>query len=88
MSKRACQCGACGKVFNSLRLFDYHRVGKYRDQHPDYGRVCRNSLHLALHGASYDPHKGIWTAPVSQRDRERLTALRAKNKGGGKPQKR
>jgi hypothetical protein len=74
-------------MFSSLHLFDYHRVGRYRDEHPNYGRICRNSLHLALHGASYDPHRDIWNAPVPQRDRDRLEALKAKNKGGGKPQK-
>jgi hypothetical protein len=65
-------------MFSSLHLFDYHRVGKFKDEHPNYGRICRNSLHLALHGASYDPHQGIWNAPVSKKDRERLTTLRTK----------
>lgn len=70
MSRGGFTCSACGKVFGSEQLFMWHRVGKLKDSHPHYGRLCRNSLHLALHGAVF--RAGVWRTPMSQDTLARL----------------
>ena len=57
-------CPGCGKRFRGLTLFDWHRTGSFRDEHPAYGRVCRNAFHLALHGAV--TRNGVWTVPMPE----------------------
>lgn len=57
-------CTACGKQFGGVSLFDKHRVGRSRDIHPHYGRVCRSSFHLALMGAV--SRDGVWREPMSE----------------------
>jgi hypothetical protein len=76
LTKRDCLCSVCGQIFSGLGLYDWHRVGKLRDLHPHYGRVCRNSLHLALHGCTYDVKRGVWKAPLDEKGKSFFSGIR------------
>lgn len=43
-------CGKCGAVFSSESTFNRHRVGKYTQTGPDYGRRCLTPSEMVLDG--------------------------------------
>lgn len=55
------ECSACGKAFSGTRTFDEHRVGKYIDIHPHYGRRCLTAEELLAKGLSYN--NNVWSRP-------------------------
>lgn len=66
-------CSACGKSFGSLQGFDAHRAGKYTDEHPHYGRRCREASELESRGYRAS-ERGVWSKPMADEARERLRA--------------
>jgi hypothetical protein len=39
-------CRTCGRVFSNVTNFDRHRVGKYTNTPPHYGRGCATEAGL------------------------------------------
>jgi hypothetical protein len=70
-------CSACGKIFGGLTGFEAHRVGKYLDRHPDYGRRCLTPDEFRAKGYAQDV-RGVWREPASDEDREVLAKLRSR----------
>jgi hypothetical protein len=68
MSKKALTCSGCNKRFAGLTLFDSHRVGRFKNRHPDYGRICQNSYHLAVRG--WRLKHGVWHGPPIPEDKQ------------------
>ena len=64
-------CAACRKNFSSLTLFDEHRVGKFTDEHPLYGRSCLSDKELEDRGHSL--YEGVWTTLSAERAEEVAT---------------
>lgn len=56
-------CTACGMRFKSAHAFDAHRVGKYKDEHPHYGRSCLSASEMRDKG--FEPNEdGAWRVPM------------------------
>lgn len=60
----ATSCSACGKDFNSLGGFEQHRVGKYTNEHPHYGRRCLTTEELVEMGMV--ERGGTWRMPSDE----------------------
>lgn len=52
-----CQCGACGRYFNSLTAFDKHRTGPF--SHNVLSRECLTDEQMVAKGMSVSA-KGWW----------------------------
>lgn len=70
-------CRACRQDFSSLAAFDRHRIGDHAlDWHEhEHGRRCMDEEELAAAGMEVDG-RGRWRIEVTDRERERLSALR------------
>lgn len=44
------RCARCGKYFGGLSGFEMHRVGRFVDVHPDYGRRCLSDEEMVSKG--------------------------------------
>lgn len=54
-----CECRACGLKFQSVVVFDKHRVGAYDLAAPGFGRHCLTTDGLRAAGMSPDS-RGCW----------------------------
>ena len=52
------ECRACGKIFGGLTGFDTHRVGRYIQSGPDYGRRCLTDQEL--NNIGYTVRESVW----------------------------
>lgn len=50
-------CSVCKQLFASIDGFDFHRTGKYTDEHPKYGRSCKEAKKLERR---YELRNGVW----------------------------
>ena len=69
------RCHACGKLFGGTAGFDDHRIGKFVDEHPSYGRRCSEGSELKELG--YRLVDGIWKKPLAPDVIEKLRKLGA-----------
>lgn len=74
MMKDPFVCNACGKKFGGITGFDDHRVGAFKDDHPDYGRSCRSAFRLVLMG--YALKNGVWKQPMGEGQINRYRDMR------------
>jgi hypothetical protein len=54
-----CQCPTCGEVFNSLSVFDRHRVGSFEGPASACARRCLSVVEMAARGWSRNG-AGYW----------------------------
>ena len=69
-------CSSCGAKFSSLVLFDWHRTGDYTNEHPHYGRSCRDDQQLLNRGAKNV--NGVWKMPMTESQAASLETLKAR----------
>ena len=64
-----CLCRTCGERFNSVSMFDRHRVGRVDLAAPSYGRRCLTVEEMTERGYSLNA-AGFWIERASH-DRTR-----------------
>lgn len=69
------RCSGCQKKFNSLTSFDDHRTGSFSKGE----RRCLSVEEMHAKGMAQDA-TGKWRGQSDEQNRERLAALRAKEK--------
>lgn len=60
-----CQCTGCGEFFNSITVFDRHRVGAFEGLEAPSQRHCLTTVEMDSKGWTIDP-RGCWGRPASQ----------------------
>lgn len=73
-------CGGCQKRFSGLSVFDAHRTGSYARSE----RRCLTTEEMEQKGMRAN-ERGIWKMPDDEKNRERLTRLKAKGRTGACP---
>ena len=53
------ECSACKQQFTTTSNFDFHRVGEFKDEHPDYGRRCLSPDEMYILGMKQN-NQGAW----------------------------
>jgi hypothetical protein len=73
LKKNRCKCSHCGEYFNSLRGFDKHRMGSFKDR--GIYRRCLTIVELVARGWSKNK-EGFWITETHAQRRSRAAAPR------------
>lgn len=67
-------CSACYMQFRGLSGFDDHRVGKYCNTPPDYGRRCLSTSEMFAKGYQID-EKLRWYKPMTEEQAAKMREI-------------